>query len=63
MMQWWRVDDQTSGQAVLVQADSQEAAVAAYLNDYPPDLYVYPATDWDVTDWLNGDDDQQPWVI
>lgn len=64
-MTFYRIDDRTAGQSVLVNVgdtEGMEGAVAKYLEDYPPDLMVTEATDAEVEEWIAGDM-FTPWVL
>ena len=53
MAKWYRVDNHTEGIAVLIEAEDAESATRQYMEEYPPDLYVYEAGDWDIEQWEN----------
>lgn len=67
-MKWYRVDDETQGQAVLIEASSSVEATRIYQRDYAPNLYVSEAEAAEVEDWKRdlvqwAKDDQSPmWV-
>jgi hypothetical protein len=42
-MVWYRIDDETQGQTVLIEAPNKEEAMHIYLDEYGPNLYVSEA--------------------
>ncbi len=47
----WRIDDLAMDQVSIIEADTQEAAVQAYLECRESNLLVCPATDVDVANF------------
>lgn len=50
-MTWYRIDDETQAQTVLIEADSSSHVTQIYLDEYAPDLYVSEARPDTVEDW------------
>ena len=59
-MAWFRVEDATEKQVVLVEAEDVRDACRTYIQDYPPDLYAKAATAEEIASWRK---DPWPWKI
>jgi hypothetical protein len=58
---WFIVKDATAGQQVLIDAPDAGAATREYLEEYPPDLMVEPASDQTVENWDSDPSDPLPY--
>jgi len=59
-MTWYRVNDNSDGVTALVDADSVEQAVQIYLEQHPPDLLVEAASAAEIKQWINSNQQPQP---
>ncbi|SHZ39786.1 Uncharacterised protein [Mycobacteroides abscessus subsp. abscessus] len=62
-MTWYRVEDRTAGQVVLVESNSPHGAVRKYNDRWPPDLMISKASNDDIAAWTTAGEGCQPWPL